>query len=333
MSRSIVDETASVDACARAVDPRGELILADLLLSTGIVAPDADRVRLEGALRRIVRESRDRYPTVVLPPETFVMHLARHLPRTEAVLDAIGSVDAPALYLCCACAQGDAVAVAELEREHFGKAHAALRRIHGASTLAEDVQQHLREMLFLPGKLGSAPAITKYGGRGDLGGWLRTVAMRSALELVAPRREVPSTDETIGKVAGTAMDPELDAIRREYGAAFKRAIEDALRSLPEESRSLLKRYYFEGRTVEELGRADGIAVSSVSRRLAKARRLLSKKTREHLGNDRVGGAGEIDSMLRVVRTQLEITQRALATAGDTGRAETTPARKPGKRRR
>jgi RNA polymerase sigma-70 factor (ECF subfamily) len=333
MSRSIVDETASANACARAVDPRGELLLADLLLSTGLVAPDADRVRLEAALRRIVREARDRYPTVVLPPETFVVHLARHLPRTEPVRDALGSVDAAALYLCCACALGDAVAVAELEREHFGKARAALRRIHGASTLAEDVQQRLREMLFLPGRLGSAPAITKYGGRGDLASWLRTVAMRSALELVAPSREVPSTDETIAKAAGTAIDPELDAIRRECGAAFKRAIEGALRSLPEESRGLLKRYYFEGVTVEELGRTDGIAVSSVSRRLAKARRLLSKKTRELLGNDSAGRAGELDSMLRVVRTQLEITRSALATADSTGRAETTPGRTRGKRAR
>jgi RNA polymerase sigma-70 factor (ECF subfamily) len=157
--------------------------------------------------------------------------------------------------------------------------------------------------------------------------------MRSALELVAPSREVPSTDEIIAEAGGTALDPELDAIRREYGAAFKRAIEGALRSLPEESRSLLKRYYFEGMTVEELGRSEGIAVSSVSRRLAKARRLLSKKTRDLLGNKLAGRGEELDSMLRVVRTQLEITRSALATAEDSGRAETTPGRKRGKRLR
>jgi RNA polymerase sigma-70 factor (ECF subfamily) len=287
-------------------------LLADVLLSAGLVAPDADRVGLEDALQRIVREAHDRYPTVVVPAESFVAHLARQLPRTQPVLDALGSVDTAALYLCCACAEGDEVAVAELEREHFGKVRATLRRIHGASTLAEDVQQRLREMLFLPGRLGRSPAITKYSGRGDLGSWLRTVAMRSALELVAPSREVPSADEAIANAAGTAIDPELGAIRREYGAAFKRAIEGALRSLPEGSRGLVRRYYFEGMSVEELARADGIAVSSVSRRLAKARRLLSKKTRELLRKKIAGRAGEIDSMLRVVRTQLEITRSALA---------------------
>ena len=44
-SRSILDETALLNASARAVDARGECLLADLLLSTDVRRPRATFAR------------------------------------------------------------------------------------------------------------------------------------------------------------------------------------------------------------------------------------------------------------------------------------------------
>ncbi len=260
--------------------------------------------------------------------------LASHLPRGAPPPKALQGLDVAALFLCCACARGDAVAIEELERSHLGKARAALRRIQGSATVAADVEQKLREMLFFPGKGGGAPKITRYGGRGDLGGWLRTVAMRTAFETLDPGRELQASDETLAAAPSGGADPELALIKAQYGTRLKEALEEALRSLPEESRRDVRRYYFEGLGVEALAERDGVAISTVSRRLAKARDLLLHATHQLLASRLPGGARELESMLRLAQTQLEITRGALAQDSSGGPPEPgPPAPGPSRRRK
>ena len=133
-----------------------------------------------------------------------------------------------------------------------------------------------------------------------------------ALEIVEPTPEIPTPDEAFANAGGRGDDPELELIKAEYGARFKRAIEEGLRALPEESRRDVRRYYFEAMGVEAMAEADGVAASTISRRLAKARALLLKETRAILERKLAVSAKELDSILRLIRTQLEITRGALA---------------------
>jgi RNA polymerase sigma factor for flagellar operon FliA len=76
-------------------------------------------------------------------------------------------------------------------------------------------------------------------------------------------------DEPLGD---TAPQPQLHMERRERN----RAIRDALDSLPEKERKLLQLYYYEDRSLAEVGAALGLSKSWSSRLHARAIMLLKQ---------------------------------------------------------
>src|SRR4051812_18176975 len=273
--------------------------LADVLLSRGAenASTDFSRPALQGHLDTAIAKAQKAHPGVMLSPRDFCSHLARHLPAGNDPLAWLASLETDAMFLAAACARGETKAIAALERLYFPKVRVALGRFRSSVSLKADVEQSVREALFLGLGQGREPKIAKYAGRGDLGGWLRTLAIRTALELIDPGREVPSTDEAFSKIGAVTAGPELDLIKAEYGALFNKAVKKAMAALPKEARRDLDRYYFQGMGVEEIGRANGVAVSTVSRRLAKARQSLLEKTKDILSSELSMGARELDSMV------------------------------------
>src|SRR5204863_2993549 len=112
-------------------------------------------------------------------------------------LDALASLRIADLYLCCACARGDRAALAALERGYFGDVDGALASFRGKGIAPEEIKQQLRERL-LTARDGGRPRILDYGGRGDLGRWLRAVAVRAAIDAVRQSgREVLTGDDAL----------------------------------------------------------------------------------------------------------------------------------------
>jgi len=284
--------------------------LADVLLSRhgGSGGGGEDREALEEELQRLVRDAAGAAPGVHLEPARFIAHVARWIPPDRPPREALASLRLDQLYLACAAAEGQVAAIALIERHHFDRAAAALRSL---GPVADEALQRVREHLFV-GKAGRAPRIADYAGRGELAGWIRTTAMREAFHLLAPAREVPSDDRALGDYALPAADPAVELMKRRYGPSFKQALADALARLPDATRLELRRYYLEGLGLEQIAALEGVAASTISRRLEKARRTLHEETRRALAASLRVADDEVDSILRVLDSRLELSRGAIA---------------------
>ena len=272
---------------------------------------DADLAELEQALERALARAEAVSPAVRLGREAFVAHLARWLPPDRSPRAGLEMLHVEELYVACAAAEGRPAAIALIEARYFGKAKAALARNAGTASVADETLQRVREALFV-GTARRPPKIGEYSGRGDLARWIRTTAMRTAMDLLSPAREIAVSDEAISRFPLPEDDPAIELMKREYGASFQQALHEALAELPGQAREELRLYYIEGLGVEQIGAMYGIAASTVSRRLEKARRLLRDKTRAALAQHLRVDDGELDSILRMIATRLDVRRSAIA---------------------
>jgi RNA polymerase sigma-70 factor len=238
------------------------------------------------------------------PAERFAAHVARWLRPDEDPRGALAQLRIDQLWVACAAGHGDAAAIALVEQRYLTRAADALRGMHD---VADEALQRVRELLFV-GKQGR-PRILDYAGRGELAGWIRTTAMREAFALLSPRREQPAGDR---ELLLPSADPALELMKQQYGASFKGALAGALAALPAETRDVLRRYYIDGLGLEQIAALDGVAASTISRRLDKARRALETATREALAAALRIGDDEVDSILRLLDSRLELSRSALA---------------------
>jgi RNA polymerase sigma-70 factor len=124
------------------------------------------------------------------------------------------------LYVACAAAEGRPAAIALIEARYFDKAKTALARNPGLASVADETLQRVREALFV-GTAKRPSKIGEYSGRGDLARWIRTTAMRTAMDLLSPAREIAVSDEAIARFPLPDDDPAIELMKREYGASFK----------------------------------------------------------------------------------------------------------------
>lgn len=262
---------------------------------------------LDDALARAVAAGRSAWPDVTVDEAGFVRHLAERVDDGDPA-KAIEALCTSDLYLACACASGSATAVEVFSRRLLGDLGAALSSL-GAAPLAEDVRQILLERLFV-GSPGSPPRIASYSGRGSLAGWVRVSAVRVAVSL--RRREhpgQPTQEEALDPLLPT-VDPELDALKLRYAAAFNAALRDAFAALPPRDRTLLRLHYVDGVSVERIASSYNAHRVSASRWLSAARaRVLEETTRLVRERKRLSES-EFESLARLVHSQLEVSLRS-----------------------
>jgi RNA polymerase sigma-70 factor (ECF subfamily) len=214
-----------------------------------------------------------------------------------------GGIDRAAdLYIACACADGEPVALRRFEEAHFADVKAAIARVTSESIVADEALQRLRQRLFVAD--AGPPGITGYAGRGDLRGWLRVAATRAALEILRARRPAES-DGALGHLADDAADPELALMRKQYGSAASEALVAAFAELDTRDRNLMRQYFVDGLTIDDLGDLYGVHRATAARWIEKARATLEKRTRailrERLGVNRT----TLESIVRMVQSDLQ----------------------------
>ena len=267
---------------------------------------------LEGLLERAVASAHAARPGIEVPAEVFVLGLATRLsgakgPTLERALEALHLGD---LLLACACERGDRAALAEFERGFVPDLLAAVNHVDRSGSHADDVLQVLRQKLFV-GEPGAAPKIREYSGRGELRRWLRAVAVRAAIDALRGVREVPVEDELLDAIVVPGDHPELAHLKRASVAELKLALREALGALSARERSFLQQYYLDGANLETLAALYRITPSTVSRSLAKARATLLGLVRNAvMARLRISGR-EVDSLLGLVQSQLELSRSML----------------------
>ena len=267
------------------------------------------------ALDEGLAEARAQHPKLEVEPAVLAFRLASSLrpaPAAPAELAAsLRSLHAGDLLLALACQAGGRQALAALDKTLAEAVPKAAARLRASNAFVDEVTQLLRQKL-LVARAGGRPKLFDYAGRGALGQWLRAAALRVALNLLESERRGrhSSGDESTGplsRMPAAGPDPELSLVKRRYAPEFRAALEAALLGLGPKQRTLLKLYFAQGLTVEEIGRLEGTHKSTISRWLTKARQGLLEDVRARLTQKLKLGPAELDSLLAAVGSQLHIS--------------------------
>jgi RNA polymerase sigma-70 factor, ECF subfamily len=281
-------------------------------------APPATRPVLEAIadldrrLWSLVAEGRAAWPDLPLDATALVQFVARHLTAdlAEAALDGLRPAD---LYLACACAQGLPAAINTFDREYMREVDIALARMRIGPPRLSDVKQLVRQRLFVGGGTAGAPTspgkIAEYGGRGDLRRWVRSVAVRTCLnDLRKGKREVlVDDDQLIAQHAISQDDPEVEYMKRTYANGFKTAFTEALGQLGAREQTLLRYHHVDGLNIDEIGAIYRVHRVTAFRWIEKAKDQLVKVTLETLRARLKLPADELDSVLRMIRSQIHLS--------------------------
>jgi RNA polymerase sigma-70 factor (ECF subfamily) len=206
--------------------------------------------------------------------------------------------------------RGDAAALAAFE-EHFMRAVSKyLARGDVLPSLTDDVKQLLRERLFT-GVDGLRPRIGSYTGRGPLGAWLRTVAVRAALELRRSQRPDARADgdDQVATLAAAGPDPELTFLKTHAAAELKAAFEETLARLSVREANIVRLHFLDGVTMIELGGVYRVSVRTIERWIGRLRTRLLEDTRRRLAERLRLPASELDELIQVVQSQLHVSMR------------------------
>jgi RNA polymerase sigma-70 factor (ECF subfamily) len=218
------------------------------------------------------------------------------------------------LFLACACIDGDRRALEAFDAGYLALVPQFVARLEASAAGIDELRQRLREKLFV-GVAGGPPKIAEYTGRGRLQSWLRVVAIRSALnEKASHKPESPASD--LDERLATA-DPELDYLRQRYRGEFRDAFAAAFAKLEPRDRTMLRLHLVDGLGIDRLAPMYGVHRATAARWLASVRESLFVGTRDAL-RARLGvSATEFASLVRLVRSELDLSiRRLLDEAGD-----------------
>lgn len=262
------------------------------------------------------------WPQLAVDPLELVRFVARQLVAqlggSAATVATIATIEDAAelleglrpadLYLACACTTNDPAAIHAFERGYMSEVDHALARMHIDGSRLADVKQLVRQRLFV--SQGGAPGkISEYGGRGDLRRWVRSVAVRTCLnDLRKGKREVLADDETlIARHAIPVDDPEVTYMKRTYAAEFRAAFSAALAGADAREQTLLRYHHVDGLNIDEIGAIYRVHRVTAFRWLEKAKERLVRLTLEDLRNRLRLSPRELDSVLRMIRSQVNLS--------------------------
>lgn len=165
-----------------------------------------------------------------------------------------------------------------------------------------ELTQRVR-LLLLVGD-GARPRLSTWAGRGALVKWLSAVIRRTALNLARERRPIDSAS-TLDRRPASAPTPEAALMQEQDAAVFGAAFKEALAGLSDRSRHLLRLYYLEGFTADQIARIEGAHRVSVARWLGQAKRELRAATRDRLAQRL--SPSRVDSLMRASNARFAVS--------------------------
>ena len=96
--------------------------------------------------------------------------------------------------------------------------------------------------------------------------------------------------------------------------SLKRAFDVALRSLPAREQTLLRQHVIDGLTIDQLGALYHVHRATAARSLERARQAILAATREQMMGKLRVRSSELDSILRLIRSKLEVSLHGLRRA-------------------
>lgn len=285
-------------------------------------------------VERVVADGKAAHPGVSIPDA----ELRRLVEKRLADEEGRASIDSDELYMACACALGDRVAIQTFEQRYFAAIPAALSRLSLSHDEIAEIEQILRVRLFVGTRRsksvtlhsgsggnadattldsfaepGEVPRVVAYAGQGQLGGLVRVAAIRAGLNLLRSRGKLATTaSDGLEDIPISADDPELARLKAQHRVAFKAAFERAVASLEPRERSLLGMAIVRGLGIDRIGAIYGVHRATAARWVTSARTSLTRAVHTFLA-DALGvrDRSAIDDLLPLVESQLELSLERL----------------------
>lgn len=258
---------------------------------------------------------------IVLSPSEFLAFLRpRILETDDSSAAALQSLCLSDLFLCAACCAQDETALRYFSGILQRETEIALRRMDTSGDLTSEVHQQLYGELFVA-EPPKQPKIAKYRGNGPLGRWLHVVATRQGLMWLR------STRKEIGAAPARDMvgrDFELDYLKQEYRSDFSLAFEEAMSQLDAKARNLLYYHTVQGLSLEQMSAIYRVHRTTVFRWLRDARHEILQYTRENLASRLLLDDSQVDSILALIRSRMDVSVERLLAADRVGMATKAP---------
>jgi RNA polymerase sigma-70 factor, ECF subfamily len=257
-------------------------------------------------------EGRREFPGVVLEDTAYLSCLADKLREragepAEQILRAMPAAD---LFLAAACAAGDEAAVTAFRDTILPVVRPALAKIGIAQTTIDEAEQRVLVMILVGDPV--RPAIATFGGRGRLRSWVRSIAVRTARRLAGLADGGADTGpDELDRLTASVHDPELAMLRERYRDQVRTALAEALAGLSERQRNVLRQYYIDGLTIDQLAALYHVDRATTARWVIGARTAVLDGTRDRLRSLLGVTSDEVESILRLVRSQLDLSLRLL----------------------
>ena len=264
-----------------------------------------DRASAAAILASGLDAAREAWPEVQVDGAEFAAFVAARLAEGPASA-ALERLSLAELALASACARSDGAAIQVLDRMVGEQVAAAADLARAGAAIRDEAAQVVRTLLLLP-RPESPPAILDYAGRGPLGGWLRITASREVVRLLrSSRREVELGDQLVDGAA-TASDPVLSRLKDRYRRELADAFHTALAELGPRDRTLLRYQLVDSLGIDDIAAVYRVHRATAARWLARVREVLIDSTRELLAEKLGIADDEVQSVLRLVRSELNIS--------------------------
>jgi RNA polymerase sigma-70 factor (ECF subfamily) len=130
---------------------------------------------------------------------------------------------------------------------------------------------------------------------------LRATAVRAHLNVLRKgKKELLAED-----------DPELQHMKARYSGEFRQAFKDALDSLSDREKSLLRHHFCDELNIDQIGAIYRVHRVTAFRWLQKARETLVTRTQRLLRQRLKTTDAEFESIVRLIRSQVEVSIRRL----------------------
>jgi len=270
---------------------------------------------LQQKLDDALADGRACHPDVILDDELFLRYLAERLPEEGA--EPLAMLRHADLYLACACAEGQTPAIATFRTSYCSKIEAAVANV-GLGGAADEVAQRVLTEVLMPATNGK-PTICKYGGRGALSAWVTVTAVRVAQRQAKKRsRERVTDDDRLFDCAMPLDDPELRHLKELYRDQFKQAFHKAFETLTARERNIIRYQLVGGMNIDQIGAIYGVHRATVARWRHAGREKLLRETSRIFRDDHGLSGTEFDSVMRLIRSQLDVSLPRLLTADQAG---------------
>ena len=264
---------------------------------------------LDRAVRRCLEAAAAAHPQLSNDAERFGEALARGKREGRSASRWLEEARAGDLWLALACESGSPAAIAEFQRAMAPEVRRAAQRSQRGPLDPEDLVQLVWQKLFV-GDADAPPKIREYAGEGDLRGWVRVVAVRSLVDVARKRSggEAPAAGErAVDLLFATGSDPELEYLKQHYRAEFAAAFTEAIAALEPEDRTSLRQHFVDRLSIDQVAHAQGIHRATAARRVQKARETLLSDTRRRLMAKLRLSRGELESVMRMIESQLHVS--------------------------